>query len=77
MICIYLDNKFNWLGIWFGISYICGGVWSNGVGQNRGTDEEHDEDFVEEGFHLAGVKFDRDGEGSTGALCTGNCSINT
>ena len=77
MVCIYLDNKFDWLGIWFGISYICGGVWSNGLGQNRGTDGEHDEDCVEEVFHLARVKFDRDGEGSTGALCTRNSSINT
>ena len=77
MICIYLDNKFDRLGIWFGISYVCGGVWSNGVGQDRGTDEEHDEDCVAEEFHLARVKFGRDGEGSMEALCTGNCNINT
>ena len=37
------------------------GVWPNGVGQNRETDEEHDEDFVEEEFQLAKVKFDKDG----------------
>ena len=36
-----------WLGIWFGISNTLG-VWSNWVGQNRETDEEHDEDCVEE-----------------------------
>ena len=36
-----------WLGIWFGISNTFG-VWSNWVGQNRETDEEHDEDCVEE-----------------------------
>ena len=77
LVCIYLDNKFDWFGIWFGISYICGGVWSNGLGQNRGTDREHDEDCVEEVFHLTRVKFDRDGKGSTGALCTRNSSINT
>ena len=34
-----------------------------GVGQNRKTSEEHDEDCVEEGLKLARVKFDRDGEG--------------
>ena len=36
-------------------------MWSNGVGQNRETDEEYDEDCVEERFHLVRVKFDRDG----------------
>ena len=39
-----------WLGIWFSISNTCGGVWSNRVGKNRETDEEHDEDCVEEKF---------------------------
>ena len=34
-----------------------------GVGQNRKTSEEHDEDCVEERLKLARVKFDRDGEG--------------
>ena len=33
-----------WLAIWFGISNTCGGVWLNGTGQNRETNEEHDED---------------------------------
>ena len=65
-----------WLGIWFGIWNTCGGLWSNGVGQNRKTDEEHDEDCVEEWFQLARVKFDRDGEGGREALSMGNCSIN-
>ena len=37
-----------WLDISFGISNNCG-LWSNGVGKNRETDEEHDE----EGFQLA------------------------
>ena len=65
-----------WLGIWLGISNTCGGVWSNEIGQNRETDEEHDGDCVEEGFQLARVKFDRGGEGGREALRMGNCSIN-
>ena len=56
------------LAIWFGIFNTCGGVLLNGVGQNRETDEEHDEDCVEEGFQLGNVKFNRDGEGSREAL---------
>ena len=51
-------------------------MWSNRVGKNRETDEQHDEDCVEEGFQLAGVKFDRDGETGREALGMGNCSIN-
>ena len=51
-------------------------MWSNSVGQNRETDEEHDEDFVKEGFQLTRVKFDRDGEGSREAIGMRNCSIN-
>ena len=51
-----------WIGIWFGISNTSVGTWSNGVGQNRQTDGEHDEDCAEEEFHLARVKLDRDGE---------------
>ena len=31
------------------MSNTCGGLWSNGVGQNRETDEEDDEDCDEEG----------------------------
>ena len=50
-------------------------MWSNGVGQNRETDKEHDEYCVEEGFQLARVKYDRDGEGGRGVLVVGNCSI--
>ena len=38
-------------------------------------DEEHDEDCVEEGFQLARVKLDKDGEGSKEALGMGNRSI--
>ena len=38
-------------------------MWSNGVGQNRETDEEHDDYCVKEEFQLPRVKFDRDGEG--------------
>ena len=51
-------------------------MWLNQVGQNRETTEEHNEDCVEEGFNLARVKFDRDGEGDREALGMGNCSIN-
>ena len=62
--------------MWFGISKTCGGAWSNGIGQNRETDEEYEEDCVEEGCQLARVKFDRDGEGGREALGMGNCCIN-
>ena len=51
-------------------------MWSSGVGQNRETDEEHDDDGVEEEFLLARVKFDKGGEGNREALGVGNCSIN-
>ena len=37
--------------------------------------KEHDEGFVEEGYQLSGVKFDRDGQGGSKALGMGNCSI--
>ena len=63
------------LAIWFGISNTCGGVWLNRVGQNRETDEEHDEDCVEEGFQLA-RELDKDGERGREALGMGNHSIN-
>ena len=36
--------------IWF-IRYL----WSNGLGQNKETDEKHNENCVEEGFQLARV----------------------
>ena len=49
---------------------------SNGIGQNRETDEENDEDCVKKGFQLARVKFDRDGERDREALGIGSCSIN-
>ena len=51
-------------------------VWSNGVGQNRKTDEEHDHDCIEEGFQLVRIKYDRDSEGGREALGVGNCSVN-
>ena len=51
-------------------------MWLSGVGQNRKTDEEHDEGCVEEWYLLARVKFDRDGEGGREALGMENCSIN-
>ena len=64
-----------WTSICFGIFNTCGGAWSNRVGQNRETDEEHDEDGFEEEFQLARPKFERDDEGGREALGTGNCSI--
>ena len=54
----------------------CSILWSNGVGQNRETDEEYDEDCVEEGFQLARVKVDKDGKRGREALRMANCCIN-
>ena len=65
-----------WIAIWFSISNTRGNVWLNGVGENRETDKEHDEDCVEERFLLARAKFGRDGEGDREALGVGNRSIN-
>ena len=65
----------DWLGICFGLFNTCGGVWLNWVGQIRETNEERDENYVVDGFHLTRVKFDRDGEGGREALGMGNCSI--
>ena len=42
--------------MWIDTANNCG-VWSDGVGQNGETDEEHDKDCVEKGFQLARVKF--------------------
>ena len=42
-------------------------MWSNGVGRNRKTNEEHDSCCVEEGFQLAREKFDGHGEGGSEA----------
>ena len=39
-------------------------MWSNGVGQNKEIDEEHNKNCVEEGLQFARVKFDRGGAGS-------------
>ena len=50
-------------------------MWLNGVGQNKETDEEHDEYCVKEGFQLARVKHDKDGEGGREAVGMGNHSI--
>ena len=49
-------------------------MWSNGLGQNKETDKEHDEDCSEVGFQLARIKYDRDSEGSREALGVGYCS---
>ena len=65
-----------WLGIWLCLSNTCDVVRSNGVGQNRETDENHAEVCVEEGFQLARVKFDRDNEWGREVLGVENCSIN-
>ena len=66
MICLQLDNKFDWLSFSDGLVYpvfVVASIWLNWVGQNREIDEEHDEeDCVEVGFRLARVKLDRDGE---------------
>ena len=65
MICLQLDNKFDWLSFSDGLVYpvfVVASIWLNWVGQNREIDEEHDEDCVEVGFQLARVKLDRDGE---------------
>ena len=43
-------------------------MWSNGVGENREIDEEHDKDCVKEGLQFARVKFDRGGAGSRKAV---------
>ena len=51
-------------------------MWSNELGQNRGTDEEHDEDCVEERFRLARAKLSRNSKGDRKSLGMGNCSIN-
>ena len=51
-------------------------MWLNGVGQNRETDEEHDEDCIKEGFQLARIKYGGDSEGGRDALGLGNCSVN-
>ena len=53
-----------------------GSVWSNEVGQNKETNEEYHEDCVEEGFQLARVGFDSDGEGCRETRGIGNCSVN-
>ena len=61
---------------WFDISNTYGSAWSNGVGQNRKTDEEPDKSCIEEECQLARVKFDRDGERGSEVSDVGNCSIN-
>ena len=77
MICVQPDKKFDWLSlIWFGLSNSCDSVWSNVVGQNRETDEEHDGDCIEERFQWARIKYDKDSEVGRKALGVGNCSIN-
>ena len=38
------------------MSNTCGGLWSNGVGQNRESDEEDDQDCVEGGLVMVSSK---------------------
>ena len=52
-------------------------MWLNGLGKNRKTGQEHDEECVEKGFRLDRAKIDRNGKGGRKALGMGNCSINT
>ena len=47
------------------------------VGQNRETDEEHDEDCFEKEFKLDSVKFATDSQRGRETLGMGSCSINT
>ena len=51
-------------------------MWSNDVGKNRKTDEEHDDDCVKEGFPLDRDKLDKGGEGGRKVVGMGCCSIN-
>ena len=55
--------------LWFVIEF--------GRTTNRKTDEEHDDYCVEEGFHLAIVKFNRHAKEGREALRMRYCSINT
>ena len=64
-----------WLGVWFGLFNTWDGVWSNGVGRNRETDEKHDGNCDEEGFHLTRVKLARDSVGDREARGVKNSSI--
>ena len=50
-------------------------MWSHGLGKNGETDEKH-EDCVEQGFQLARVKLDGNGEGDRKAPGLGNSNIN-
>ena len=43
---------------------------------NKETNEKSDKDLVKEGFHLARVKFDGDGEGGRETIGMGNSNIN-
>ena len=43
-------------------------MWPNGVGENRVTNEEHEDNCFEESFQLTRGTFDRDGEGGGEAL---------
>ena len=51
-------------------------MWLNRVGQNRETNEEHDEDCVKEGFQLASVKYGKDDERCREDIGMLNRSIN-
>ena len=51
-------------------------MWLNRVGQNREINEEHGEDFVQEGFQLARVKYGKDDERGREDIGMLNRSIN-
>ena len=61
-ICVKNDSKCGWFGKRFYISndFVILVEW---VGCDRETNEKHDKDCVEEGFHVAKVKLDICGEG--------------
>ena len=65
-----------WLHTWFDISNTYDKAWSIGVGQKRKIDKKHDKYCVEEGFQLARVKLNKDGEGCSKAPRLRNFSIN-
>ena len=70
---IQLDNKFDWLGLVYGVVYP---ILMDRLGKNRKNDEEIDEDCVEKEFPLARVKSYINGGGGRKAIVMGNCSIN-
>ena len=78
MICKQLDDKFDWLGLPYGLIYpilvvTFGWMENDKIGKNI---QNHDDDCVEEGFQLAMVKNEKNGAEDSEALGIGNRSIN-